>query len=198
MCTHFNRSKEVYTDNLVYPLINTIFNRESFIRKEKKGTIIHEIKTDILLSLMFHDIQISKFSVIEVSGNWCNQNRFTMDRNDIAKNLKVILNGIYRKNTLGGNHITNVKLYGLQIYEGQFYVYSLQLICPRLYLFKQEMRFDYPSSMIRDPSKFDSFVENLFAYRSLVLSSMNSLLKFLKIQQTEGIANDVNESTESQ
>ncbi|KAI8887226.1 hypothetical protein K501DRAFT_268984 [Backusella circina FSU 941] len=195
-----DQPESYYTNYFIYPIINALFDNEKCIFKEHRGTVINEIKADILLSLMFHEIRIAKFSVIEVSGP-CHQrdeDLFLLNRNEIAKNLKVLLNGIYRRNTLGRNHITNVKVYGLQIYDNHFYVYSLQLLCPRLYLFKQEMKFTCPLETSQIRSELSSFMENLFTYRSLILSSMNSLLSFLKIQETGGIGSDISESARIQ
>lgn len=89
------------------------------------------------------------------------------------------MNQIYNMNTAGGSNIKKVKLYGLQIYTKNFHIYSLQLICPKLYLFKEEMKFNYPVSPSFFRSQLPVFITNILTVQSLIESSLENVLSFL-------------------
>jgi hypothetical protein len=99
----------------------------------------------------------------------------------ITKNLKLILNQIYKLNFKGGSNIRNVKFFGVQVYSKHFYVYSLQCINPKLYLFKQEMRFGYLTSPTYFRSQLGPFIKNMLTLKSLVDKSSveNVLVAFI-------------------
>ncbi|KAI8092129.1 uncharacterized protein B0P05DRAFT_216927 [Gilbertella persicaria] len=176
-----------YKLHFVAPLYKALFRQNQLIKKEWGESLVGKTKVDGLLSILDEEGVITTLSVIEVSGPWSvtNKTHFLKDKKKIAKNLKLIMNQIYYMNTTGGSRIKKVKLYGLQLYKKNFHVYSLQLICPKLYVFKEEMKFDYPTSPSFFRSQLPIFMTNMLTLKSLIESSLENVLLFLNDDETD-------------
>lgn len=176
-----NQKENDYKLHFIAPLYKALFRQNQLIKKEWGESPVGKTKVDGLLSILDEEGVITVLSVVEVSGPWSviNNNHFMKDKKKIAKNLKLIMNQIYNMNIAGGSNIKKVKLYGLQIYAKNFYVYSLQLIHPKLYLFKEEMKFNYPVSPSFFRSQLSVFITNMLNVQSLIESSLENVLSFL-------------------
>jgi hypothetical protein len=176
-----------------------LFRKNERIKKEWGETTVGRTRVDGLLSILDEEGILTMFSVVELSGPWytTNNNHFLKDKNKIAKNLKLILNYIYKMNKNAGSKIKHVKVYGLQAYKKTFYVYSLQSMHPKLYLFKKEEQFDYPTSPSYFQSQLIPFIKNLLLFKSLVESSVENILQFLNTNQTDNSEQNFIDSTDN-
>lgn len=87
------------------------------ISRRLGGSFVGKTKVDGLLSVLDDEGSIAMFTAVEVSCPWyvVDNNHFTKDKKKLAKNLKLIINGIYKLNIFTGSNITKVKLYGIQL-----------------------------------------------------------------------------------
>lgn len=88
-----------------------------------------------------YDIEIT---VVEVSGpsNKISQTHFLEDRNKICKNLKAMFKYIVSKMEVPSiTLIKKLRLFGLQFYDDQVYVYSFCKPCNHSYVFVQDLKF---------------------------------------------------------
>ncbi|KAF0500566.1 hypothetical protein F8M41_020282 [Gigaspora margarita] len=102
-------------------------------------------KIDIIWSMKSSDLE---FAVGEISGppNKINHAHFFNDKIKIAKMLKVIINRIVNK--FGGTSINLklIKLYGLQVYYNEMFVYEMSLPFSGLYVFCEVLRSKLPAN----------------------------------------------------
>ncbi|KAL9551800.1 hypothetical protein MBANPS3_004099 [Mucor bainieri] len=139
-------------------------------------------KIDLKIDIMDEESNqiISNFCLLEVSGPpqvKCH-NHFKRDKKRIAKGLKTFLNSIYTKNPSTFEAISKIVLYGVQIYNRQFFVYSLRLIKPKLYLFSLESHFAYPVSGLELVNMGD-FVQSLFQMKNAIITSLKDVLAYI-------------------
>ncbi|KAI7902785.1 uncharacterized protein BX663DRAFT_510479 [Cokeromyces recurvatus] len=184
--TDTTQKENDYKLHFVAPLYKALFRQNQNMKKEWGNSSVGKTKVDGLLSVLNEEGVVALLSIVEVSGPWSvtSNNHYMKDKKKIAKNLKLIINQIYNMNTRGGSNIKKVKLYGLQLYKKNFHVYSLQLVCPKLYLFKEEMKFDYPTSPLLFCTQLSTFITNMLTLQSLIESSLESVLLYLSSDGT--------------
>ncbi|CAO3623917.1 unnamed protein product [Mucor fragilis] len=160
--------------------------------RRSSGTKI-DLKIDIMDEESGH--VLSNFCLLEVSGPphvKCHSH-FKRDKKRIAKGLKTILNSIYTMNPSTFAAIAKIVLYGVQIYNRQFYVYSLRLIKPKLYLFSLEFHFTYPSSGLELTNMAD-FVQSLLQMKNAILASLTDVLAYITANNNSSSASTIKQN----
>ncbi|KAI7887604.1 uncharacterized protein EV154DRAFT_567308 [Mucor mucedo] len=179
--TDYKQKEDDYKFHFIAPLFKALFGLNENIKKAWGESSVGKTKVDGLLSIVDDEGLIAMFSAVEVSGPWylVDNNHFMKDKKKLAKNLKLMLNAIYKLNISGGSNITKIKMYGIQLYQKQFYIYSLQMICPKLYTFKEELRFDYPTSPALFRSQLPIFFKNMLFMKNCIESSLENILNYM-------------------
>lgn len=176
-----NQTENDYKYRFIAPLFKALFKNNKQIKKEWGGSSIGSTEVDGLISIVDEENVFTPLSIIEVSGPWhvLHDDHYSKDRNKMAKNLKMIMNYIHDSNVEGASNIRKIKLYGIQIYQKEFYVYSLQSICSGLYLFKEETVFSYPTSPCLFRSQLSEFIKDMLTVQSLIESSLKNVLAYI-------------------
>ncbi|CAG8703497.1 2175_t:CDS:2, partial [Funneliformis mosseae] len=135
-------------------------------------------KIDAIMSIL--DIGL-EFSTLEVSGSpsKLDHTHYAGDRNKTAKMLKIILNYIYIKYPGDFEKFRKIKVYGVQIYDHNLYVYSICMPFAGIYYFKLEKMFSYPTITFLVFKEFPIFASNLWMLRGLITSSFNSIMTYI-------------------
>ncbi|CAG8564342.1 10378_t:CDS:2 [Dentiscutata erythropus] len=135
-------------------------------------------KIDVIMSIL--DIGL-EFSTLEVSGSPSKpeHTHFAGDRNKTAKMLKIILNYIYIKYPGDFEKFRRIKVYGVQIYDHNLYIYSMCMPFAGIYYFKLEKMFSYPTITFLIFKELPIFASNLWMLRDLITSSFNSILTYI-------------------
>ncbi|KAI9366601.1 hypothetical protein BD770DRAFT_405870 [Pilaira anomala] len=130
-----------------------------------------------------------EFLVVEVTGAPAQDDfeHFIGDRNKIAKNLKIMLKFIISLREI----FTCLKLYGIQVYKNDVYVYSMTNTYDNLYIFTDEMKFSFPTVPALLKKKFPQFMENLWC-----LKVISSAIHLKNAKYVENCL--VNEETEAE
>ncbi|GAN01895.1 hypothetical protein MAM1_0013c01330 [Mucor ambiguus] len=152
-----------------------------------------DLKIDIMDEESNHII--SNFCLLEVSGPpqvKCHAH-FKRDKKRIAKSLKTILNSIYAKNPSQFESISKLVLYGVQVYDHQFFVYSLRLIKPKLYLFSLDSHFTYPSSGLELTNAAD-FIQSLLRMKNAILASLTDVLAYITTNNNPSSASTIKQN----
>ncbi|RGB24171.1 hypothetical protein C1646_726742 [Rhizophagus diaphanus] len=108
-----------------------------------------------------------EISVLEVLGSptCLDHTHYIGDRNKIAKMLKIILNYI-KINCLGCyEDFRRIKVYGIQVYNHNFYIYSMCLPFAGIYYFKLEKKFSCLTMMFSLFKELPKFASNLWMMR---------------------------------
>lgn len=127
-----------------------------------------------------YDINQLDFFVIEVSGApWANnQEHFLGDQKKIAKTLKLMM-----KNILTFNQAIRdgscLKLYALQTYKNQWYVYSITTPTLNMYVFDIERTFKVPTVNALLHHSYDDFLDNLWILKKMIISSCKGVEDYL-------------------
>lgn len=135
-------------------------------------------KIDAIMSIL--DIGL-EFSTLEVSGSPSkpDHTHYVGDRNKTAKMLKIILNYVYIKYPGDFEKFRRIKVYGVQIYDHNLYVYSMCMPFAGIYHFKLEKMFSYPTIAFLLFKELPIFASNLWMLRDLITSSFNSILTYI-------------------
>ena len=134
--------------------------------------------------------EVDQLFVLDLNDKDQKPYQLTKDRKKLAKNLKLMINNIYKLNISGGSHITKIKLYGVQLYQKQFYIYSLQMFCPKVYVFKEELRFDYPTSPALFRSRLPLFFKNMLYMKNCIESSLENIMIYINATDTARSSNE--------
>ncbi|CAG8562888.1 8983_t:CDS:10, partial [Scutellospora calospora] len=136
-------------------------------------------KIDAIIKLLEVDLE---FSVVEVSGSPKDHdhNHYIGDRNKIAKSLKIILNYI-RMNYQGDfQQFRKIKVYGIQVFNNFFYIYSLSLPFSGVYYFKRELVFKCPTITFLTFRMLPKFLSNLWRMREMIFSSAEDIISYIE------------------
>ncbi|CAI2192978.1 12265_t:CDS:2, partial [Funneliformis geosporum] len=100
-------------------------------------------KIDAIISMVDFDLEMS---TLEVSGSpsSLDHTHYDVDRNKTAKMLKIILNFIKINYPGDFGEFRRIKVYGVQIYGHDFYIYSMCMPFAGVYYFKLEEKFSCP------------------------------------------------------
>ncbi|KAI9351651.1 hypothetical protein BD770DRAFT_147095 [Pilaira anomala] len=179
--TNYRQTEDDYKFRFVALLFKALLKQNENIKKAWGESFVGSTKVDGLFSILDDESIIAMLSEVEVSGPWSvvSNTHYVKDRKKLAKNLKLMLNIIYKGNVFAGFNITKVKLYGVQVYQKQFFIYSLQMIFPKLYVFKEELRFDYPTSPALFRSQLPIFFNSMLLMKNLIESTLENVLNFL-------------------
>ncbi|POG62000.1 hypothetical protein GLOIN_2v1785865 [Rhizophagus irregularis DAOM 181602=DAOM 197198] len=126
-------------------------------------------------------IEILQVSTLEVSGSpSCpDHTHYVGDRNKTAKMLKIILNFIKVNYPGDFREFRRIKVYGVQIYDHDFYIYSMCMPFAGVYYFKLEKKFSYstiPALLFKELLNFSS---NLLTMRDMIISSTKSVMSYI-------------------
>ncbi|PKB96819.1 hypothetical protein RhiirA5_134442 [Rhizophagus irregularis] len=135
-------------------------------------------KIDAIISMVDFDLEVS---TLEVSGSpSCpDHTHYVGDRNKTAKMLKIILNFIKVNYPGDFGEFRRIKVYGVQIYDHDFYIYSMCMPFAGVYYFKLEKKFSYsiiPALLFKELPKFAS---NLWTMRDMIISSTKSVMSYI-------------------
>ncbi|CAG8547289.1 2133_t:CDS:2 [Funneliformis caledonium] len=135
-------------------------------------------KIDAIISMVDFDLEVS---TLEVSGSpSCpDHTHYVGDRNKTAKGLKIILNFIKVNYPGDFGEFRRIKVYGVQIYDHDFYIYSMCMPFAGVYYFKLEKKFSYstiPALLFKELPKFAS---NLWTMRDMIISSTKSIMSYI-------------------
>ncbi|CAG8601679.1 9082_t:CDS:2, partial [Funneliformis mosseae] len=135
-------------------------------------------KIDAIISMVDFDLEVS---TLEVSGSpSCpDHTHYIGDRNKTAKMLKIILNFIKVNYSGDFGQFRRIKVYGVQIYDHDFYIYSMCMPFAGVYYFKLEKKFSYstiPALLFKELPKFAS---NLWTMRDMIISSTKSIMSYI-------------------
>ncbi|CAG8432702.1 5684_t:CDS:10 [Diversispora eburnea] len=154
-----------------------VFNQMNQVSKNDDQRFLdHEI--DAIISMSELDLE---FSILEVSGSPSSlePTRYLGNKNRIANMLKTILNFI-KKNYSGSLELfRRIKVYGVQIYNHFFYVYSLCMPFAGVYYFKLEMCFPYPIITLLLFKELPIFASNLWVMRDMIISSTEDIKAYI-------------------
>ncbi|CAG8619407.1 7741_t:CDS:10, partial [Paraglomus occultum] len=135
-------------------------------------------KIDAIIKLAEINLE---FVLIEVSGTPCDldHTHYVGDRKKIAKNLKIILNFI--RTTYPGSFeaFRRIKVFGIQIYDNKFYIYSMSMPFARIYYFKLEMEFECPAISFTLFKALPKFISDLWEVQDAILSSIETITVYM-------------------
>ncbi|CAO3618048.1 unnamed protein product [Mucor hiemalis] len=129
-------------------------------------------------------INHTEFVIIELSGGpSCDEFDHLGDRNKIAKNLKLMMKRIItqrvHKSCIG---ISSVKIYGLQVYKNDMFVYSIACPMVNRYTFSLELKFSLPTA--------PRLLQNMWKLKHMIVSSCKSVELFI-LEEVGDSENDV-------
>ncbi|KAG9300325.1 hypothetical protein G9A89_011398 [Geosiphon pyriformis] len=129
-----------------------------------------------------------EFSVLEVSSSPSNSDHthYVGDRNKIAKNLKIILNFIRKKHTGNFEQFRKIKVYGIQIYDKSFYIYTMSMPFHGIYYFKQEFNFECPTNSFLAFKTLPKFLSSLWRMRDIIISSAEDIISYVASSDQSG------------
>ncbi|CAG8666907.1 9948_t:CDS:10, partial [Acaulospora morrowiae] len=147
-------------------------------------------KIDAILSMV--DMDFLEFSTLEVSGppSCLDHSHYVGDKNKTAKMLKIILNYIKIKYPGDFEVFRRIKVYGIQIYDHNFYIYSMCMPFAGIYYFKLEKKFSYPTITQLISTKLPRFASNLWIMRDMIISSAKSILIYIDNSTSESSEED--------
>ncbi|CAG8654304.1 4289_t:CDS:10 [Funneliformis mosseae] len=135
-------------------------------------------KIDAIISMLDLDLEIS---VLEVSGSptCLDHTHYVGDRNKIAKMLKIILN--YIKINYSGCYedFRRIKVFGIQVYDHNFYIYSMCFPFAGVYYFKLEKKFSCPTMTFLLFKELPKFASNLWMMRDIIISSTERIYTYV-------------------
>ncbi|RHZ81460.1 hypothetical protein Glove_120g147 [Diversispora epigaea] len=136
-------------------------------------------KIDAIFSIV--EMNFLEFSTLEVSGppSCLDHTHYVGDKNKTAKMLKIILNYIKIKYPGDFQVFRRIKVYGVQIYDHNFYIYSMCMPFAGIYYFKLEKRFSYPAITRLISKKLPRFASNLWKMEDMIISSAESILTYI-------------------
>ncbi|CAB4494665.1 uncharacterized protein OCT59_013821 [Rhizophagus irregularis] len=93
--------------------------------------------------------------------------------------LKIILN--YIKINYSGCYedFRRIKVYGIQVYDHDFYIYSMCLPFAGVYYFKLEKKFSCPTMTFLLFKELPKFASNLWMMRDIIISSTESIYTYV-------------------
>ncbi|CAI2193103.1 15321_t:CDS:10, partial [Funneliformis geosporum] len=141
-------------------------------------------KIDAIISILELDLE---FSTLEVSGSpsCLDHTHYVGDRNKTAKMLKIILNFIKTNYQGDFEKFRRIKVFGVQMYDHNFYVYSMCMPFSGVYYFKQESKFSYPTITFLVFKDLPIFASNLWIMRNMIISSTENILAYVTSAPTE-------------
>ncbi|KAL9551421.1 hypothetical protein MBANPS3_004265 [Mucor bainieri] len=116
-----------------------------------------------------------EFLIVEVSGppNKTNQTHRIKDRYKICKNLKAMFKRVVSCMEVPSvTLIRKLKLFGIQFYENEVYIYSLSKPCDHSYVFSQDIKFSAISATSISSQSMPTFV---MAIKHLARSTLDTL-----------------------
>lgn len=153
-------------------------------------------KIDIIVKDTKYNMEIM---IIEVSGppNKISQTHFLEDRNKICKNLKAMFKHIVSQMEVPSvTLIKKLRLFGLQFYNDQVYVYSLCKPCKHSYVFVQDFKFSCLGQSTVLAQLMPSFFKNFYAISRFIENTHDILDELLgTIDKSQDI---LEESSEEQ
>ncbi|KAG9294365.1 hypothetical protein G9A89_001870 [Geosiphon pyriformis] len=135
-------------------------------------------KIDSIISMVDLDLEVS---IVEVSGSpsYLDHTHYVEDKNKTAKMLKIILNYIKINYSGDFEEFRRIKIYGVQIYDHNFHIYSMCMPFAGIYYFKLEKKFSYPKIPFLLFKKLPKFASNLWIMRDMIISSTESILIYV-------------------
>jgi len=135
-------------------------------------------KIDAIISILELELE---FSTLEVSGSpsCLDHTHYVGDRNKTAKMLKIILNFIKTNYQGDFEKFRSIKVYSVQIYDHNFYVYSMCMPFAGVYYFKLESKFAYPTITFLIFKDLPIFALNLWIMRNMITSSTENILTYV-------------------
>ncbi|CAG8599478.1 51_t:CDS:10, partial [Paraglomus occultum] len=112
------------------------------------------------------------------------------DRNKTAKMLKIILNFIKINYSGCFEEFRKIKVYGVQIYDHNFYIYSMCMPFAGIYYFKLEKRFTCPTMTFLLFKQLPKFALNLRMLQDMITSSTESILTYVTNTTSESSDDD--------
>ncbi|RHZ77376.1 hypothetical protein Glove_180g95 [Diversispora epigaea] len=154
-----------------------VFNQmNQVLKNDDRNFLDHEI--DAIISMSELDLE---FSILEVSGSPSSlePTHYLGDKNRIASMLRAILNFIKKSYSGSLELFRRIKVYGVQIYNHFFYVYSLCMPFAGIYYFKLEMCFHYPIITLLLFKELPIFASNLWIMRDMIISSIEDIKAYV-------------------
>ncbi|KAL7334437.1 hypothetical protein PS15p_200064 [Mucor circinelloides] len=194
-----------YTFFFIYPLLKQALHNvpfefrlgESHLKCAIKNTNDDEAadcgpKIDIIMYYKRLDLAMS---VVEVSGpnHKVNKNHYLGDRVKIAKNLKSILKAI-EKSTKTPDIITfkKIKVYGVQVYQNQIFIYSLARATDAFCVFLCEKKIDIPTSTGLFRNQILAFLSPLLNLPRLYNEMVSKIDDFLEASSEHDVPSNSN------
>lgn len=123
-----------------------------------------------------------EFFLLEVSGPMQKEdyNHFLKDRLKIAKSLKCIFKSILRQKLVVSD-ATNIKLYGVQLYRNNIYVYTLLMPIMNIFCFVEALSFKIPTNQATYVKDTPRYIKNIFKMLSFVDNGYIGLKDYITV-----------------
>ncbi|CAO3619349.1 unnamed protein product [Mucor hiemalis] len=134
-----------------------------------------------------------EFFILEISGPPSKDDfeHFIGDRNKMAKNLKLMMKYIISLRTDWRTYkAASLKLFALQIYRNEVYIYSLTSPYDNMYAFNCELKFSLPTLPGLMNRNFPQFMENLWKLKQMIIYSSKCVEHY--IMDVESDDDDIN------
>lgn len=129
--------------------------------------------------------------IVEVSGppNKVNQTHYIEDRNKICKNLKAMFKEVVSSMEVPFvTHIRKLRLFGIQFYQNDVYIYSISKPCDHSFVFSQDLKFSAPNSASILSQSMPTFIKNFMGIKHLINSTEDTLDDiFAVVDETQDI-----------
>lgn len=150
-------------------------------------------KIDVIIKNTKYNLEVM---IVEVSGppHKVNQTHFLEDRKKIGKNLKSMFKYIVSKMEVPSvTLIKKLRLYGIQFYNNDVYVYSISKPCDYCYVFAQHIKYSIPGDICLLNQSLPTFSKNLYGIKYLMEETEVMLDKLFKIDVTQDILEENND-----
>ncbi|KAL7315077.1 hypothetical protein PS15m_006575 [Mucor circinelloides] len=147
-------------------------------------------KIDLIIKDKKYNLEIM---TVEVSGppQKVNQTHFLEDRNKTAKNLKAMFKHIVsRMEVPSVTLIRKLKLYGLQFYQNEVFIYSLSKPCDYSYVFVKDLQFSVLGESSISKQSMPTFLKNFPAISHLIEATHVGLDEIFSIDENQEVLED--------